>query len=85
MIEARHNRGWLAALLSLAVGTAGATGAAGAQESETVYKCTHSDGRIVYSDEPCSGKMEVQTITAPPAGSGGEAAREGIDRIAREY
>ncbi|KTG16858.1 hypothetical protein AUR63_02040 [Guyparkeria sp. XI15] len=60
-------------------------GFASAQESETVYKCTHSDGRIVFSDEPCTGKMEVQTITAPEAGSGGEAARAGIDRLAREY
>jgi hypothetical protein len=56
-----------------------------AQESETVYKCIRSDGRIIYSDQPCTGKMETQTITAPPAGSGGEAAREGINRLAREY
>ncbi|QGT77560.1 DUF4124 domain-containing protein [Guyparkeria halophila] len=63
------------------------------QEGETVYKCIHSDGRIVYSDQPCTGsatggmdgQMEVQTITAPPPGSGGEAAREGIKRIAEEY
>ena len=56
-----------------------------AQETETVYKCIHSDGRIIYSDQPCNGQMEVQTITAPEAGSGGEAAREGIDQLAREY
>ena len=56
-----------------------------AQETETVYKCIHSDGRIVYSDQPCSGQMEVQTITAPEPGTGGEAARKGIDQLAREY
>ena len=71
----------LFALAALAV----MVGLAAAQESETVYKCIHSDGRIVYSDQPCSGKMEVQTITAPEPGSGGEAAREGIDQLAREY
>ncbi|WP_410474628.1 DUF4124 domain-containing protein [Guyparkeria sp. TX1] len=76
----------LALALALALTlTLGATEAAIAQESETVYKCIHSDGRIVYSDEPCNGKMEIQTITAPEAGSGGEAAREGIKRIAEEY
>ncbi len=64
----------------------GATSLVWAQETETVYKCIYSDGRIVFSDEPCAnGKMEVQTITAPEAGTGGEAAREGIERLAREY
>ena len=56
-----------------------------AQETETVYKCIHSDGRIVYSDQPCTGQMERQTITAPEPGSGGEAAREGIRQLAQEY
>ena len=56
-----------------------------AAEQATVYKCIHSDGRIVFSDEPCNGEMEVQTITAPEAGTGGEAARAGIDQLAREY
>lgn len=60
-----------------------------AQETETIYKCIQPDGRIVYSDQPCNsqnnGQMEVQTITAPAAGKGGEAALEGIDRLAREY
>lgn len=68
-----------------AVALAAVASLASAQETETVYKCIHSDGRIVYSDEPCNGQMEVQTITAPEAGTGGEAAREGIDRLAREY
>ncbi|MCL7745134.1 DUF4124 domain-containing protein [Guyparkeria hydrothermalis] len=56
-----------------------------AAEQATVYKCIHSDGRIVFSDEPCNGEMEVQTVTAPEAGSGGEAARKGIEQMAREY
>ncbi|MFP4252381.1 MAG: DUF4124 domain-containing protein [Guyparkeria sp.] len=70
-----------------------ANGPAVGQEGETVYKCIHSDGRIVYSDQPCTGAtteglngtMEIQTITAPPPGRGGEAAREGIRQIAEEY
>ena len=68
-----------------AAAIAAMAGLVSAQETETVYKCIHSDGRIVFSDEPCTGEMEVQTITAPEAGTGGEAAREGIDRLAREY
>ncbi|MFI9650908.1 DUF4124 domain-containing protein [Guyparkeria halopsychrophila] len=79
MFEVRFKRVWGIALLSAMAGVAAG------QESETVYKCTHSDGRIVYSDAPCTGKMEKQTVTAPEAGRGGEAAREGINRLAREY
>lgn len=68
-------------------------GSASAQQSETVYKCIHPDGRIVYSDRPCiglehgqgHGEMEEQTIIAPAPGTGGEAAREGTERLAREY
>lgn len=75
--------------LIVLVTLAAVTGAVSAQETETVYKCTLPDGRIVYSDQPCNsqdnGQMEVQTITAPAAGRGGEAALEGIDRLAREY
>lgn len=71
-------------LISLAALTA-VVGLAFAQETETVYKCIYSDGRLVYSDRPCNGQMEVQTITAPDPGSGGEAAREGINQLAREY
>ncbi|MBN2872217.1 MAG: DUF4124 domain-containing protein [Halothiobacillaceae bacterium] len=71
------------ALAALLLAGTPATGIAA--ERATVYKCTHSDGRVVYSDAPCNGNMEVQTITAPEAGRGGEAAREGIDRLAREY
>ena len=73
------------ARLIMLVALAAISVSAWAQETETVYKCIHSDGRIVYSDQPCNGQMEVQTITAPEAGSGGEAARKGIDQLAREY
>ncbi|MDG4868098.1 DUF4124 domain-containing protein [Guyparkeria sp. 1SP6A2] len=73
-------------VLALAVVLNGVSSLVWAQETETVYKCIYSDGRIVFSDQPCAnGKMEVQTITAPGAGTGGEAAREGIERLAREY
>ena len=75
----------LSSRLTMAIALGAIVSIASAQESATVYKCIHSDGRIIYSDQPCSGKMETQTITAPPAGSGGEAAREGINRLAREY
>ncbi len=51
----------------------------------TVYRCLQPDGSVVFSDQPCEGEMEVQVIEAPPAGTGGEAAREGIARLAREY
>lgn len=73
------------AMLALAALTTAAAGAVSAQETETVYKCIHSDGRIVFSDEPCNGEMEVQTVTAPEPGTGGEAARKGIEEMAREY
>lgn len=72
--------------MALLTTLSGAADLACGQEPETVYKCIFSDGRIVFSDQPCAnGKMEVQTITAPEIGTGGEAAREGIDRLAREY
>ncbi|MFW5954301.1 MAG: DUF4124 domain-containing protein [Guyparkeria sp.] len=51
----------------------------------TVYKCLQPDGSVVFSDQPCEGEMEVEVIDAPAAGTGGEAAREGIARLAREY
>jgi len=71
--------------LVLAAVLAATAGLASAAETETVYKCIYSDGRIVYSDQPCNGQMEVQTITATEPGSGGEAALEGIRDLAREY
>lgn len=91
MRETRHKRRLAVTLGALAALVASA--ASVGQEGETVYKCIHSDGRIVYSGQPCAssaadgrdGRMEVQTITAPPPGRGGEAAREGIKRIADEY
>ncbi len=86
MRETRLRRRLAATLLSIA---ASLGGSAVAQEGETVYKCTHSDGRIVYSDRPCADampdRMEIETIIAPPPGSGGEAARQGIKRLADEY
>jgi len=58
----------------------------GAHASETtVYRCTQPDGSVVFSDEPCEGEMKTQVIRSADSGSGGEAAREGIAELAREY
>jgi len=51
----------------------------------TVYRCTQPDGAVVFSDEPCDGEMETQVIRSADPGTGGEAAREGIAELAREY
>ncbi|MFO7582433.1 DUF4124 domain-containing protein [Guyparkeria sp.] len=70
----------------LLLGLAAAWLALPATASETtVYKCLQPDGSVVFSDQPCEGEMEIQVIDAPAAGTGGEAAREGIARLAREY
>lgn len=51
----------------------------------TVYRCTQPDGSVVFSDQPCNGDMETQVIQSADPGAGGEEAREGIARLAREY
>jgi hypothetical protein len=51
----------------------------------TVYRCTRADGSVVFSDRPCDGEMKRQVIRSADPGAGGERAREGIKRLAREY
>jgi len=51
----------------------------------TVYRCTQPDGSVVFSDEPCEGEMQTQVIRSADPGSGGEAARQGIAELARDY
>ena len=53
----------------------GCLGAAGTV-SATLYKWTDANGRIVYSDQPPTGDVKVETINAPPPPANPNAVKE---------
>ena len=49
---------------------------AAAPASATTYKWTDANGRVVYSDQPPSGKFNVESIAAPPPPANPNAVKE---------
>ena len=47
-----------------------------APASATTYKWTDANGRVVYSDQPPSGKFNVESIAAPPPPANPNAVKE---------
>ncbi len=65
----------LAAALAASPALAAADAQAAAGES-TVFRCATSDGRIIFSDEPCTGASRVQVWKPKVVASGIERSRE---------
>jgi len=47
-----------------------------APAAATLYKWTDANGRVVYSDQPPTGNMKVETIAGPPPPANPSAAKE---------
>ena len=54
----------------------GALAIVAAPTSATTYKWTDANGRIIYSDQPPSGKFNVESIAAPPPPANPNAVKD---------
>lgn len=54
-------------------------------EQATIYQCQDKKGAVVFSGTPCGPDAKARVIEAPNAGTGGAAARQGIDALAKQY
>lgn len=61
--------------VAAAVLAAGALALAGTSTA-ALYKWTDANGRVVYSDQPPTGNVKVETIQGPPPPSNPNAAKE---------
>ena len=61
--------------VAAAVLAAGALALAGTSTA-ALYKWTDANGRVVYSDQPPTGNVKVETIQGPPPPSNPNAVKE---------
>lgn len=54
-------------------------------DQTTVYQCKDKNGAVIFSGTPCGPDAKARVIEAPSAGTGGAAARQGIDELAKQY
>lgn len=54
-------------------------------EQAMVYQCKDKSGAVIFSGTPCGPDAKALVIEAPNAGTGGAAARQGIDDLAKQY
>lgn len=54
-------------------------------DQATIFQCKDKNGAVIFSGTPCGPDAKTRTIEAPSAGTGGAAARQGIDDLAKQY
>lgn len=64
--------GWLLAAAAYVVGAASFPDSA----SAALYKWTDANGRVVYSDQPPTGDVKIETLQAPPPAANPNAVKE---------